>query len=1212
MLSFDSVPLLALLLVVLAAPGAAADAVPPPKPAKADMLVGAYYFPGWSKVDRWYCIAASDQAVHPLLGYYREGDPDAADWHIKWALEHGVGFFSFDFYTADGSQMLESALDEGFLKSRYIDKFKFCLNWCNHAPYTTMTARQLRDFGDLVIHKYLTHPSYLRIDGKPVVMILVGNGFVRNLGVEGAKAAFDDFEARCRRAGLPGVYLVFCEGEIGSEEDVRNAKAAGADAFCRYNFPYAGTGINGPGTHAVFPYSRLVKAGEDEWSHWRDITGGDFWPTVMPGWDRRPWTKHDDVMYENPTPDLFGQALRQARESVNKDRIVMIEAWNEWGEGSVLEPSVEHRFGFLDQVREVFCPNAGKHTDTDPESLGMRQPVYDLELPSHDCWKFDFDTDGWAAKGLSGVHTEWGALVGESTDDDPQLTSPATYLDCADYSRLYVRMKASAASGDAKSSRGQIFWSTIDYAMSGERCASFVVQLDGEWHEYDVDLAASSGWRGRTDRLRLDPVAAASVKIEIDEIGLVKTHGVEDAEGMVKLSSGKLDLEFSTASDRLSLVGINGGGRNWLCAPGGQESVWKIAFSGDASVDVGSAYVKLTNVRQAEGNVEFDWDVPLGDSRAVVTMAVRSGEDGMSYWSLRAKLPDGWKVVRADFPLIPNLAPADNLKMAAPTGWGLEYDVKPGMGYGATYPSLSAAMQFVAFYEGGHGLYIGAHDPQGNHKYFNVTATDSRAAYLCTNWPAVPRTGGGTYEVPFEAAVGVFAGGYYEAAQIYREFTFSAPWGRGGPVSRRHIPKWLTDTELWLMPDPTPVENVDACVKAAQYFGAPLSLHWYNWHQIPFDTLYPDYFPAKPDFEEGVKAFHDAGLHVMPYINGRLCDPNSKAWTQEGADMWAARKDDGEPYTEVYGSKVPLNVMCPYTSYWQDKVSALVDRLTNECGVDGVYIDQICAASAERCFNASHGHPIGGGHSWVDGYRKLLAESRSKLPKDRILTTEENTECWIDLFDALLLVNTPTTGQKVIPLFPAVYSGRTITFGFQYIAQDDLQRSLPFRAKMARAFVWGSQLGWVGAGRMMAPEAAGDAEFLRNLSRCRRFGHDYLLYGRFLGMFDAYGDNPHVKGEGSGSFGGTYRIDMPSVLASAWKSEDGRLGIAIANMSDDEHEVEVRLPLREAGIGPDRVVDVEVFGPDGKIETGTCETGMWKIEVPGLSGALVSVKGHAL
>ena len=524
----DRIILAAALLLAAAAVSAATSTIPLPKPAKSDALVGAYYFPGWCKENRWYCIAASETAQHPLLGYYREGDPETADWHIKWALEHGVSFFAFDYYTRGGSQMLETALDDGFLKSRFIKQFKFCINWCNHAPSTEMTADELRRFGDLVIGKYLTHPSYLKIDGKPVVMILVGNGFVVNLGVEQAKVEFDRFEQRCKDAGLPGVYLVFCEGAIGSAEDVQRAKQAGADAFCRYNYPYSGTGVNGPGTHAEFPYTQLMEQGEQEWKHWRTMAEGDFWPTVMPGWDRRPWTKYDDVVYTGGTPELFGKFLAKAGGYLSKDRIVMIECWNEWGEGSVLEPSVEHGFGYLDQVRKAFCPKAGPHKDVNPKIGSVSGTSFrntgraGLALPSIDTWRFDFDTEGWTASSLSDFRQEWGVISGVTTTKDPQLNSPATYLNCANYKKLRIRMRATPVTFAGKEASGQVFWSTIEKGMCGEQSLQFPVMPDGEWRQYDICLPAAPNWKGRIDGIRVDPVDVEGVRVEIDEIRFVR------------------------------------------------------------------------------------------------------------------------------------------------------------------------------------------------------------------------------------------------------------------------------------------------------------------------------------------------------------------------------------------------------------------------------------------------------------------------------------------------------------------------------------------------------------------------------------------------------------------------------------------------------------------------------------------------------------------
>ena len=511
-----ALPVAVALFALLPCAAHGAKSIPPPKPAKADMLVGAYYFPGWCDVSRWYCIAASETAQHPLLGYYREGDPDAADWHIKWALEHGVSFFAFDFYTANGSQMLEAALDEGFLKARFIDRFKFCLNWCNHAEESTMTEEQLELFGDLVIRKYLTHPSYLRIDGKPVVMFLVGHAFIRNLGIERAKKAFARLEERCKEAGLPGVYLVFCHDAMGPDE-IEGGRQVGVSAFACYNYPYAGTEFAGPGKHGEATYEHLIRHGKELSMRWRELTRGDYWPTVMSGWDRRPWTKDKDLIRTNPTPELFEKSLRDLREYVNKDRVLLIEAWNEWGEGSVIEPSIEHGFAYLDKVREVFCPQSGPHKDTDPNSLGLRRPVHDLKLPDANRWTFDFDSQGWTGTAVTGMKSVWGALGFTTSSDDSQLTGPITYLDCAKHRTAHIRMRAMPVEG-ILSTTGQLFWSTTEFGVSEDTSATFTVPLDGKWYDHVIDLSAKPKWTGRTDRLRLDPTTIPGVKVEIDEI----------------------------------------------------------------------------------------------------------------------------------------------------------------------------------------------------------------------------------------------------------------------------------------------------------------------------------------------------------------------------------------------------------------------------------------------------------------------------------------------------------------------------------------------------------------------------------------------------------------------------------------------------------------------------------------------------------------------
>ena len=80
--------------------------VPEPKPVRGPYEVGVYYFPGWTTASQWEPIRRFPER-RPVLGWYREGSPELADWQIKWAVEHGITFFAYDWYWSQGSRQLE-------------------------------------------------------------------------------------------------------------------------------------------------------------------------------------------------------------------------------------------------------------------------------------------------------------------------------------------------------------------------------------------------------------------------------------------------------------------------------------------------------------------------------------------------------------------------------------------------------------------------------------------------------------------------------------------------------------------------------------------------------------------------------------------------------------------------------------------------------------------------------------------------------------------------------------------------------------------------------------------------------------------------------------------------------------------------------------------------------------------------------------------------
>ena len=684
------------------------------------------------------------------------------------------------------------------------------------------------------------------------------------------------------------------------------------------------------------------------------------------------------------------------------------------------------------------------------------------------------------------------------------------------------------------------------------------------------------------------------------------------------IDSGNLLLGF-TVGDKFQWDLVSGGNRKspLLGKPGKNDSFWEIEFRNV------SKERKLIKESEAEWTghqfkedakkhliVQFNWAINLDGKKPVQVKVTGTltQESNLSTWDIECnQIPKGWAVTQIDFPVITYIPSGKGLKLATPLGWGIESDVKEGINYDGLYPSCLACMQFVALYKNGEGAYIATHDKNAHHKAFRMKADKKNADFRIVNWTAIPDKPSTSFKLPYSIVIGAFTGDYNQAAEIYRKFSYQTQWGKIKTISKRNLPEWLKKTDLWLRPDGNDPESYPALQEAVKFFDVPTSLHWYRWHQIPYDTFYPEYFPARPEFKGQVAEMQKLGKPVMPYINGRLWDPAAKTWKSKKAFNYAAKQDDGSFVTEIYGSKVPLHPMCPHTKFWQDTVKGLVQRIFKELKTTGVYIDQIGASWPHPCFNPNHKHPLGCGNYWYLGYRKLLSEIRKIMPKDKIITTEENAECWIDQFDAQLVLNMHAAEGKWIPLYPLVYADRAINFGFLYLKDEDIEKSLPFRVKMEKCLLYGSQLGWVFPRSLMKPPHRKEAEFLRQLAKVRAYCHDFIAGGRLLTLLDVNGKNPKVKGEGQCIFGPMYKIDQKAVEASLWISEKGKYGIILANITDKALKIELTIPESVAPFKTIKGKTLSIYGSEGLIKQGKLSKTTISAEISGATGLLITI-----
>lgn len=346
--------------------------------------IAAYYWPAYHDEPRWRRFMPEGQGEWetirkatpkfpghwqprvPLWGYLDEADPRVMERKIDAAADHGVNVFIFDWYWYENQPFLEEALNRGFLKARNNDRIQFFVMWANHDATTLwdleqshehrtiwpgVTGRATFDCGmRRVIERFFTHPSYYRINEKPVLSIFEVHTLIKGLGgVQAAREALDDLRARVREAGFPGLHL---QATLWGGTPAHTIRDLGFDSVTNYQW-----------CQYVRPKGKYEDWGEaaiQSWHKWATEFSAPFFPHVSIGWDTNPRFKelNEDII-TGGTPELFEEFLRKAMYFVDSSnlspRLITVNSWNEWSEGSYLEPDTVHGMRYLEAVRRALA-----------------------------------------------------------------------------------------------------------------------------------------------------------------------------------------------------------------------------------------------------------------------------------------------------------------------------------------------------------------------------------------------------------------------------------------------------------------------------------------------------------------------------------------------------------------------------------------------------------------------------------------------------------------------------------------------------------------------------------------------------------------------------------------------------------------------------------------------------------------------------------------
>jgi hypothetical protein len=333
--------------------------------------VDGFWCPGGTGTDSWCTIKKYPEREPKLLSWYQDRDPATLTAQVRQMSANGINFIIFDWFWNGTSQrpQLDQAL-EAFKQATKPTGFKYAVMWENnfYSPtrleeFDSIVARWIQEFKE-------TRATYLTNNGKPVVYIYDVNNFQKMaIAIKGAHpelASLDSLLNRARAAavanGFTGIHFVGGVVPVGHWVSV--AQSAGFNALSAYN--YSNTYSNPDGAPGVNPlstsYAELAAIYAQNWNYVSSRTTLKYYIPVTTGWNKRPWlvpaevTAHDNSWGTNSE---FANHLRSARQRMDAypgqhENMVAICCWNEYGEGSILEPIVGRPDDFLGSVKKVF------------------------------------------------------------------------------------------------------------------------------------------------------------------------------------------------------------------------------------------------------------------------------------------------------------------------------------------------------------------------------------------------------------------------------------------------------------------------------------------------------------------------------------------------------------------------------------------------------------------------------------------------------------------------------------------------------------------------------------------------------------------------------------------------------------------------------------------------------------------------------------------
>lgn len=371
--------------VTAVVPSSDYQAFPPNAPHHLPVRAIAFYLPQFhpfAENDEWWGRGFTEwtnvtRAVPQFVGHYQPHLPGELGFYdlripavqqrqVELAQLAGVGGFCFYFYWFGGKRLMEAPIQQ-YLEHREFD-LPFCLCWANEnwsrrwdgLDQELLISQHHSPEDDLAfiehVSQYLRDERYIRIDGRPLLLV-----YRPNL-LPNARETVARWREWARANGLGELYLAYTQSferadprdygfDAAIEFPPNNSQPPSkADSVSLINPEHSGYILDW--THFV----ERSRAYQD--TPYRLFRG------VTPSWDNEARKPGRGTVFVGSTPKLYEEwLLNAATDTVERienpdERIVFINAWNEWAEGAHLEPDRRYGYAWLHATRNALVQAA--------------------------------------------------------------------------------------------------------------------------------------------------------------------------------------------------------------------------------------------------------------------------------------------------------------------------------------------------------------------------------------------------------------------------------------------------------------------------------------------------------------------------------------------------------------------------------------------------------------------------------------------------------------------------------------------------------------------------------------------------------------------------------------------------------------------------------------------------------------------------------------